>query len=90
MKKIAAIAFWTVLVFIFLTWSTAKIETPIDGHDTYGFPLTFHTQFSGMCDPCPENPTKTNYWNLLLDIAIAAGAGFIIWKIIRVVTQRPQ
>jgi hypothetical protein len=80
---------WSALIFIILTAATARIETPTDGEDTYGFPLTFHTRFSGMCNPCPKYPTETNYWNLLVDIAVAAGTGFVIWKIIRAVTEKP-
>jgi hypothetical protein len=64
-----------------LTISTAKIETPHDGEDTYGFPLTFFIRFSGMCDPCPPNPTETYYWKLLLDILFAAIIPILGWAI---------
>jgi len=62
-----------------------KIETHFDGNDTYGFPFTFHIKLSGMCDPCPENPTETYFGYLIIDIIfaliIALGIDFTIKKI---------
>jgi len=59
-----------------------KIETPFDGNDTYGFPLTFYIKWSGMCFKCPEKPTETYYEYLLIDIAIAGLFSFGILKLI--------
>ena len=61
----------TVVIFLILTFSTAEVETPFDGDDTYGFPLTFFIRFSGMCKPCPPNETETFYLKLLVDILFA-------------------
>ncbi len=79
MRKYIEVFVLTFIVFATLTLATAKIETPFDGHDTYGFPFTFFTKFSGMCMPCPPNPTETNYLNLLIDILVSLIFGFIIW-----------
>jgi hypothetical protein len=72
MKRIIQITLTFIIVFAILTFSTAKIETPFDGHDTYGFPFTFHKVFSGMCDPCPPNPSATYYGWLVVDVLFAA------------------
>lgn len=79
MKKYFIIPALTIIVFIASTLATAKIETPVDGNDTYGFPLTFHEKFSGMCDPCPPNPSETNYWYLGIDITFCFLTALVIW-----------
>ena len=71
MRKFLPLFVLTIIVFGILTISTAKIETPFDGNDTYGFPLTFFIRFSGMCSPCPPNPTETFYLKLVVDITVA-------------------
>jgi hypothetical protein len=81
MKKYLALCILTIIVFGALTISTAKIETPFDGNDTYGFPLTFFIRFSGMCSPCPPNPTETFYLKLLGDVAVAFLIAIIIWTV---------
>ncbi len=79
MKKYLAPGILTIIVFGVATISSAKIETPIDGDDTYGFPLTFFIRFSGMCTACPPNPTEIFYLKLLLDIFIAFLFALLIW-----------
>lgn len=79
MKRLLALCILTVIIFATLTISTAKVETPVDGNDTYGFPLTFFIRFSGMCLPCPPNPTETSYLKLLVDIAVAFLFAVICW-----------
>lgn len=81
MKKYLPLCILTIIVFGTLTISTAKIETPIDGEDTYGFPLTFFIRFSGMCSPCPPNPTEIYYLQLVADVAVAFLLSLIIWTI---------
>lgn len=71
MKIILSILLLTSIFFISLTVFTAKIETPFDGNDTHGYPLTFHTEYGGKRDPRPVNSGFTNYWNLLADIAFS-------------------
>jgi hypothetical protein len=78
-KNYLAVCILTIVVFGTLTISTAKIETPIDGIDTYGFPLTFFIRNDGMCLPCLTEPTETYYWKLLVDIAVAFLLSIIIW-----------
>lgn len=51
MKKLLIISVLTIVVFGAVTIYTAKIETPFDGNDTYGFPLTYFIRFSGECAP---------------------------------------
>jgi hypothetical protein len=80
MKSILKITILAFIIFSILVLVTKKIETPFDGHDTYGFPLTFHTTFSRMCNPCPTKMSYTNYWNLLADLGFAFISGFAIWK----------
>lgn len=72
MKRTITIFGLTALIFISLTLSTASIRTPVDGDDTYGFPLAFFVRFSDMCAPCPPNPTETYYWSLIVDVLFAA------------------
>lgn len=84
MKGFLALCILTIIIFATLTISTAKIETPVDGNDTYGFPLTFFIRFSGMCSPCPPNPTETSYWKLFVDIV----AAFLIAVVILTVYTR--
>lgn len=79
MKKYLTLGILTIIVFGVVTISSAKIETPFDGDDTYGFPLTFFIRFSGMCEPCPPNPTEIFYLKLLFDIIIAFLFAFLIW-----------
>ncbi|MBO6514970.1 MAG: hypothetical protein JJ975_00280 [Bacteroidia bacterium] len=74
------IVYATLFVFVVITYATSKIETPFDGDDTYGFPFTFYIVYSGMCDPCPDEPTQFYGFKLWIDIlfsAILAVAGLI-------------
>ena len=80
----------TILIFILVTLITMKIETPFDGNDTYGFPFTFHIKWSGMCEPCPENPTETYIGYLLIDILIAGLFAFGILSINRKLKKRNE
>ena len=83
MKKYLALFILTILVFGTVTFSTAKIETPFDGNDTYGFPMTFFIRFSGMCSPCPPNATETFYLKLLVDILFAIVTAVIILTVFK-------
>jgi hypothetical protein len=79
MKKYLPLCILTIIIFGTLTISTAKIEQPTDGEDTYGFPLTFFIRHSLMCSPCAPNPTEIFYLELLVDIAVAFLLSIIIW-----------
>lgn len=81
MKKYLALCILTIIVFGTLTISTAKIETPFDGNNTYGFPLTFLIQLGGKRFPNPENWTEIFYFKLLVDITVA----FLLAILIRTV-----
>ena len=81
MKTVIQILILTIIIFVVITLVTMKIETPFDGNDTYGFPLTFHIKWSGMCFECPENPTETYYGYLLIDFLIAFLISIGIWKL---------
>jgi hypothetical protein len=78
MKKYLALGILTIILFGTLTISTAKIETPFDGNNTYGFPLTFLIRLGGKRFPNPENWTEIFYFKLLVDIAVAFGSGFCL------------
>jgi len=74
----------TIVLFSYLTISTAEIGSGSDGDDTYGYPLTFLTRFSGMCDPCPPDAPETeiHFFQLLLDLLFAAIFPVLGWAII--------
>ena len=78
---ILKISILSIVIFILLTLGSAKIETPFDGNDTIGFPLTFYFQNSGECDPCPANPIQVYYFYLLIDIITATIISALIWKL---------
>ena len=65
-----------------------KIETPVDGNDTYGFPFTFHIRWSGMCYTCPEEPTVTYFGYLLIDLILAGLLAFGILSFIKKINKR--
>ena len=79
MKKVLLISMLSLATFVTATLATAKIETPFDGDDTYGYPFTFFVRFSGMCNRCPPNPTEIKFTALLIDLALAITAGYSIY-----------
>ncbi|MDI9364229.1 MAG: hypothetical protein QM541_04705 [Flavobacterium sp.] len=79
MRKLITLFILTAIVLGTVTISTSKVETPFDGNDTYGFPLTFFIRFSKMCKPCPANGSEIFYLKLSLDILIAFIIALIIW-----------
>lgn len=78
-KKILVVGSWSVFAFVILTLTTAKIETPFDGNDTYGFPLTFFVRFSGMRISYPLNPTEIKIIYLLIDALFSLIMGLLLW-----------
>ena len=72
-----------ILLFLLLTYSTATIQRPVDGDDTYGFPFTFLTLFSGMCDPCPPVMHSFIPFWLIADVLITLSLTFGGWKIVQ-------
>ncbi|MBI1307352.1 MAG: hypothetical protein GC181_12180 [Bacteroidetes bacterium] len=84
MKKVLTTFLVSIILFALITWFTMKIETPVDGEDTFGFPFIFHVNHSPMCSPCPDEMSETFYGKLILDIlfCLAASFGLIrIWEI---------
>lgn len=81
MKKYLVFCILTIIVFGVLTISTAKIETPSDGNDSYGFPLTFLIRLGGKRSPNPIGWTEISYLKLLLDIVVAFLLAIIVWTI---------
>lgn len=67
MKRILSILGWTMLVFVVLTVLTAKIESPSDGNNTFGFPLTFFKEYGGKRSYLL--PNEFSVWKLLFDIS---------------------
>ncbi|WP_228853494.1 hypothetical protein [Aegicerativicinus sediminis] len=60
-----------------------KIQTPIDGSDTYGFPITFYTVFSGECVDCLETKPKISFSSLIIDVFVSGVLGLAIDYIIK-------
>lgn len=81
MKKYLALCILTIIVFGILIISTAKIETPFDGNDTFGFPLTFLIRLGGKHFSNSENLTEIFYFKLLVDIAFAFLLAIIVLKV---------
>ncbi|OQP57264.1 hypothetical protein A3860_11965 [Niastella vici] len=83
-KILLIISVLTIVLFSYLTISTAEIRSGSDGEDTYGYPLTFFIRFSGECDPClPDAPeTEINFLKLLLDLLFAAIFPILGWAFI--------
>lgn len=81
MKKYVAIGILSVVIFSILTVSTAKIETPADGNDSFGFPGTFFIRFGGKGMNDLTKLSEIFYLNLLIDVVVA----LIIATLIRMV-----
>lgn len=81
MKKYLTLCISTIIIFTTFTISTAKIATPADGNDTYGFPLTFFTKLGGKRFPKPIHSTEIFYFNLFIDIILALLLAIVIWVI---------
>ena len=75
MKKILVICVSTILLLGGLTMFTAKIETPFDGNDTYGFPLTFYKVYGGKRDII--SPNEFSIMKLVIDVIIALSISVI-------------
>ncbi len=82
MRKTFKILTATIVVFMVLTLLTMKEEIPFDGDNTYGFPLTFHIQYSAMCDPWPESPTSTNFLKMFIDLILALVMGIVLIEVL--------
>lgn len=81
MKRAVRISIFTVLLFAVVVLLTAKIETPFDGNDFYGYPLTFLTKYSGMIEGPPLSP-RFSFLNLVIDLLpVTALAVLLEWAI---------
>ena len=91
MKNYLKVLILTVIIFIFVTLITMKIQTPFDGNDTYGFPFIFHIKWSGMCYDCPENLNETYFGYLLADLifsGIIAGGIYGLLKKFKKINEK--
>lgn len=75
MKKILILFGLTVIVFLGLMLLTSHIETPFDGNNTYGFPLTFCKVFGGKRLYYP--PNEFSILKFIFDILCAFLISFI-------------
>jgi hypothetical protein len=87
-KKIFIYLVITAAVFIALTLYTADLQGASDGDDRWGYPFTFFIEFSGMCDPCPEEPTEMSWWKFLFDIVFAFAMVLILRKVLLIIKGR--
>ena len=93
MKKYLILCLLTIVSFVILTISTAKLGRHYDGNDFYGFPLTFHTKFSEVVSPVPTSKmdlTRTNYLFLVIDVLFAFLLSFSILRIVKYLKLRFQ
>ena len=81
MKKLFTIILLSIGSFALITLMSARIERHFDGNDTYGFPLIFYTEFSGMCVDCPGVKSEINYLNLAADTGFAIIIGVLTWAV---------
>jgi dolichol kinase len=84
MKKHLIICSLTIITFVLLTVFTAKNEIAFDGNNFYGFPLTFHTEYSKMFHSNSQNETdmiKNNYLFLVLDIIFSFLLSVVFYKV---------
>ena len=82
MKKLYLfLSLLTVVIFGTLSVITAKVYTPSDGNDNYGFPYTFLIRPGGKRFPNPTNQAELSYTNLLIDLAFAFLLAVIIWVV---------
>jgi hypothetical protein len=87
-KKILIYLVITTAVFITLTFYTADLQAASDGDNRWGYPFTFFIEFSGMCDPCPEEPTEMSWWKFLFDIGFAFAMVLILRKALHIIKSR--
>lgn len=82
MKKYIILFVLTILIFGALNFLTTKDQRPVDGNYFLGFPLTFHTESSGMVYPAPksaEDLVRNNYLFLVIDVLFAFVINYILW-----------
>ena len=88
MKSIKRISILMVLLFAVVVILTAKIETPVDGNDVYGFPSTFLTIYG---DRLAENGFKTssfNFLHLIIDLFLVTIAALVIERVIAAIIKK--
>lgn len=81
MKKYVAFCILSIVIFLILTVSTAKIDTPSDGNDSFGFPLTFFIRFGGKRLNQLTQLSEIFYLNLLIDVVVALIIATLIWTV---------
>lgn len=81
MKKYVAFCILSIVIFLILTVSTAKIDTPSDGNDSFGFPLTFLIRFGGKRLNPLTKFSEIFYLNLLMDVVVTLIIATLIWTV---------
>ena len=76
MKKTLIVFGLATILFAGLTLLTAKIETPFDGNNTFGFPFLFFREYGGKRTYYP--PNEFSILNVLFDFLCAILAILII------------
>lgn len=88
MKNVLIITSITVVVFTLTTFITAREEAPVDGDDRYGFPLNFYIRWGGKRFLSPEKLSEFSYFNLSVDIIVAAVISIALYFMARKIIKR--
>ncbi|MBO9202475.1 MULTISPECIES: hypothetical protein [Niastella] len=82
-KSLLILSIFTIILFGYLTITTAELKGASDGDDNYGFPLTFFNRVNG-CDPCPPDSDLTTFyfWPLIADLLFAATISLLAWAVL--------
>lgn len=67
MKRAFRTSIQIILLFAAVVILTAKIESPGDGNDVYGYPLIFLTKYGGKIVG-PLRTSEFNFSNLIIDL----------------------
>jgi hypothetical protein len=69
----------SVVLFLFITISTAKCDSASDGHDYVGYPMHFYHNFEGKC--VGESRYAHNEWKffpLVFDMVVTMLSAFLL------------
>lgn len=77
MKRLLIISFWVVVIFLIVTYFTAKLEAKVDGYDVYGFPFVFYKELGGKT--LGNDPHQQFwFWKMIVDILAVIPFAFAI------------
>ncbi|RQO66096.1 hypothetical protein DBR43_28070 [Pedobacter sp. KBW06] len=88
LKKNLIVFGLAMILFAGMTLFTAKIETPFDGNNTFGFPFLFFKEYGGKRTYYP--PNEFSILNLLLDILCSVLTILIIRTAFLKIKYRPR